>query len=200
MSNINIVEAYLKFNKKLIIYVSYFDNCMRTEGHSDILTGLSKYLNLKLINIKDYVTPEKKKIRNYEYDDYYHDDFYNYSKLNDDVENSKVNGVFLVGSFLDCSKVTFSIDYHIHLSLNKQNIIQAYSKHDIFKTWGVDNVTTLINKTIYPYYLSSLKKCAINIFFKMVDDKDVLMSTTQLEDSIWNLIIAFIQKSVSNKN
>lgn len=194
---VNIMEAHITMYKQLVIYLSYFDNC----GPKKVIEDLAKYLNMDIVNIKKYITPTKIMINDTEFDDYYNVDNYDYNSINVIVnkKKSEKNGVLLVGGFLDPTKINFTINYHIHLSLNKQNIFDIYKNNKKFKdVITEDNQKLLVNKLIYPAYLKFLKDSNISVFTKIYDD--TMLSNDQIEELVWNLIIAYIKKTVETKN
>ena len=141
----NIIEAYLKEYKQMIIMLIG----MPTSNKSNIAKELESDidLNFTLININDYI--EKKfiniEIKNINFKLYDHPDNINYTKLINDVNDKKSNGVILYGNSIDSNKIKditidFSYFFDIKPSLLKNNLIKKKKLpfHD-----EVDNITNV---------------------------------------------------------
>jgi hypothetical protein len=141
----NIIEAYLKEYKQMIIMLIG----MPTSNKSNIAKELESDidLNFTLININDYI--EKKfiniEIKNINFKLYDHPDNINYTKLINDVNDKKSNGVILYGNSIDTNKIKditidFSYFFDIKPSLLKNNLIKKNKLpfHD-----EVDNITNV---------------------------------------------------------
>jgi cytidylate kinase len=196
----NIVEAYLKFNKQLIFVVSGISGC----GKTTMTKKLSVDLNIKYINQFDYY------IKNYNnsvilsngttVNNWYTDDAIDWDRLNNDINKYKTDGVVISAFSLPTDKINFSIDYNIHIWITKTNCVEDrrkfLKKHkDIYGSQykSIENDTDKLemNKLIYPYYLESNKKMNID---ERINGNDI--RTKEVYDIVWDKIIDHIQQYI----
>jgi len=197
----NIIEAYIKFKGQLIIVISGISGCNKTS----IAKKVSKNFKIKYINQINYykeditdktVLPNNETIINW-----YNDDAINWNKFNNDIDTHKKNGIVISAFTLPKEKISFNIDYNIHVVISKKKCmdkINKYIKKQIEKNpeeYDLVNFTTeklKMNQLIYPYYLQSRENMKINKFINAIEK-----STTDLWDEIWDILIYdFIQKYV----
>lgn len=193
----NIVEAFIKFNGKLVIFVSGLSGC----GKTKMARNISSNLNLHLIDQFKYFK------KNYQNDvrlpngdtitNYNTDDAINWDKFNDHIKKYASSGVIVSGSSLVDEKITIKPDIHLHISINKKNCMEKRrlfmekNKKKFPKKYEKFNdpiQKVIMNQYVYPYYLDTIKRSTINKFLnanKLTDD--------QLWDNAWDTIIEFIQ-------
>lgn len=173
--NINIIEAYIKFNSQLIIVISNFPYCEK----KIVYNAIANALKFKIVYQSDYIKEQLKEI--------------NWDEFNEAVNSEKQNGIIVVASLLDNSKINFKVDYNIQVSLNKNSIIDLLTKSDQFEK-QLDDLKQFVNQTLYPAHLASVKNSTINKFINgnIIDDDT-------LEDYIWDSIIMFVKNSLQKK-
>src|SRR3989304_6417405 len=120
----NVVEAYLKFNGKLIIFLSGMSGC----GKTSIAKNLKRDFKLELIDeFKYYKKDYNNKIQlpdGTEVVNWYTDDSIDWDRLNKDIEKQQSKGVIVSGFSLPDDKIEVKPDFHIHLSISKQECIE----------------------------------------------------------------------------
>lgn len=178
----NIIEAFLKNNNQCIILISSFPDCVPP----NIIENLAKALKFHFVSTNSFLESVDKK---------YSNNSYNWDKLNEVINKNKANGVIISGIILPVENTTFKIDYHVHLALNKQNIMTRLQKNKIISKEVSEKDKTLVNKIIYPYYLESIKKTTINTFVNAYTNEK-LLDDNIVEDNIWDNIMTFIKKSI----
>ena len=158
----DLVEAFIKANKNLIIFISG----MTCSGKTKLAKTLSKILKVDHYQQKSYYNSEKaakKTLPNgitvVNWDS---DDVINWDKMNKEIKNHK-GGVIVSGMTLVDDKLDIKPDFHIHISISKQkcleNRIDYIKKNkDRFPT-EYDQIESgteklKMNSLTYPYYLS----------------------------------------------
>lgn len=197
----NIIEAYKKFNSKLIIIISGIDGC----GKNSIAKQMAKELDLSWINQKDYYDKSYDKTVTLSDDttlvNLSTDEAIDWDKFNKTVNKAKNKGLLISGVSFPTDKLKFEPDYHIHISLSKQNCIQRrqqfFEEHqdkypEDYKLIGSTTESLKMNKLIYPYYLESIKNMKINKFINANK-----FSKDEAMEEVWNLLIKFIQQFVN---
>lgn len=167
----NIVEAYLKFNKQLIILVSGLSG----SNKSQLAKFIERDFKIKSINIDDYCIKEFEKmvdvIDGVKINDWDDIDSVNWKNINKDVEKYKDLGVVLYGSYITSDKITFNPDFHIHVKISKQNLIDArrtFIKNNpdtcekLIKFVDTPTEHAIINKIVFPHYQKYLEQSKID--------------------------------------
>jgi len=204
----NIVEAYIKFNKKLIILISGLSGC----GKTGIGREISRDFKLPLINENEYCVkhfdnkvtlPDGKVITNWD-----SDDIYNWDKLNADIMQS--GSCVIVGTAFPDDKLKFNVDFHVHIKLSKQNIV---TRRERFKTehddCGQDELTHdetfVLNKYTLPYYYDLLKR---ETKMKYINANEIAESENddnqkyidKLYDEVFNYLMSVIQERLGRRS
>ncbi len=118
----NIVEAYKEFNGQLIILISGLSG----SGKTILAENICRDFKLKEINVRDYYKkdynetiklPNEKTVVNYDTDD-----AVDWTKLNEDINKLKKDGVVVIGHVFPTDKLDFKADYHTHLKISKQEL------------------------------------------------------------------------------
>lgn len=162
----NIVEAFVKIKGQFIVLISGLSG----SGKTKLGQNISKLFNMRLINEKNYLKkdyneqitlPNNVKIINWD-----SDDVYDWKKLNHDVLENKKEGIIVVGSSFPTNKLEFTVDFHIHIKLSKQNILkrrlQHSEKHQ--KKYNISLQQTIFNNFTYPYYIDLVSRSNITKF------------------------------------
>ena len=188
----NIVEAYIEFNKQLIILISGLPGC----GKVTVAKKVSDLFKLSFLDEIDYFKKdnnEKVKLSDGKIEkdvtNWYTDNAINWDKLNEDVTNLKSNGIVLSGISFPADKITFKPDYHLHLNISKQQCIDKRLKFLERYTDTEFMEKTVMNQLIYPYYIDVTKRSKINKFVNIndIDDEKVF-------DNVFTVLIGFIQE------
>lgn len=194
----NIIEAYIKFKKQLLIFISGLPGC----GKLSLAKNIAKDFNLKLIDQTDYYKQdydEKSTLPDGTFViNWYSDNAIDWDKLNDDIEKFKKDGLIVVGISLLEDKIKSTVDFHMHLNISKQVCMEKRKEfleknkdkdkyHQEYKLIGTPLEKVIMNQFIYQYYLDSTKKSKINKFINITE-----MNDFQVYDDAFNKIIAFI--------
>jgi uridine kinase len=188
----NIVEAFAKFNKQLIIIISGLSG----SGKSKIGSYIERDFKIKHINIDDYC---KKDYENYvevlegvKINDWDHIDAYNWDKINERVNDLKSKGVVISGPYVPTDNLNSKQDFHINIKISKQKLIE--NRHnfikenpekcaDLVKFLDTPTELAIINKVVYPHYLEYGQKSKI--------DKYINASEMEI-DEIYDIIADYL--------
>lgn len=199
----NIIEAYLMFNKKLIIILSGLSG----SGKTSIAKLIERDFKLLLINIEHFVNksynqteilPNGKKIINWD-----NVDSYDWDKINNMVVENQSKGVILCGPFFPTNKLNFICDFHIQIKIQKQilieNRIKYLKKNEIIEDDKnkivEDDVQTIVNKITYPLFLKYSEESKID---KYINSKD--LTQDQMYDQIADFLFFRINEYLKNQS
>lgn len=194
----NIVEAYIKFKKQLLILISGLPGC----GKLALAKNIASDFKLKLIDQIDYykqdydvksTLPDGTTVINW-----YSDDAIDWDKFNDDINKFKKDGLIVTGISLPEDKIKSQVDFHIHLNISKQVCMEKRKEfleknkdndkyQQEYKLIGTPLEKTIMNQFIYQYYLDTTKKSKINKFVNITE-----MDNRQVYDIAFDIIIKFI--------
>jgi hypothetical protein len=132
----NILEAYIKFKKQLIILVSGISGSNKRV----IASHLAKVLKLKHIKLESYIDKSYDKPENYSeinidgiesksliWDNI--KDSVDWHKFNKDVNNFKTKGVIVSGLGFPTDLINFVPDYYAHINIPKQVLMEKRQKY-----------------------------------------------------------------------
>lgn len=195
----NIVEAYIKFKKQLIIFISGLPAC----GKLKLAKKIKKDFNLKLLNQFDYYRKDYN-VKTTLQDgtiliNWYTDLAIDWTKLNEDIDKYKKDGIIVVGFSLPEDKFSQDIDFHLHLNIPKQLCMEKRKEFieknkdknkykEEFSLIGSVTEKLRMNQLIFPYYLESMKKSKINKFINIAT-----MSDDEVYDTAFKYLIDFIE-------
>ena len=154
----NIVEAYIKFNKKLVILISG----MQGTEKNIISKEISKIFKIESISLRNFIKKDYNKIITLENGDTFIDwdnkDAYDWDKFNKYVEEKKENGILIYGFSFTNDDIKFKYDFHLHIKLSKKNYIEARHDYlnknkekleDLYKLINTQTESIMINKYLY---------------------------------------------------
>jgi cytidylate kinase len=190
----NVVEAYTQFKGQLIIVISGIAGSNKNK----IAKIIANSLKLQLIKQIDYYKPsyDKKITRpdGIEIINLNTDDVIDWDKFNNDVNHMSQKGVILSVSTLPNNMINFTVDYHIHLAISKQNYAENREKY--LTRYKDDNpqdfseLNTQIDKwkinQNYMYYKNSINNMNIHKFITVNNSN---AEGSDIIDNIWNDII-----------
>lgn len=200
----NIVEAYLKFNNKLIIIISGLSG----SGKSQIASNIERDFKLKKIDIEKYCSPENDTIvelsNGIKVKDWDHIDSYKWNEINDIVTKNESSGVVICGPYFPDNKLTFKTDFHIHIKISKQTLIEKRHEfiknnpekcHELIDFLDTPTETLIINTITYPHYLDYVKESTIH---KYINSKDLTID--QIYDQTADFLFNKIQEYLTEYN
>ncbi len=206
MKNMNILDAYIKYNKQLIIFISGLSG----SNKSKIAQNLANEFKINFINTRDYLNkniydekelPNGKKIRIY--------NEFKWSEILDKINELKGQGIIVSGEYFPIDKLNeIYVDLHLHIKLTKQNIIKKRLNYikmlndNEKKSYNDDDTETLIvNQILYPYYLDILQKSHINKFINANEYIELNEDeyNEKVTDKIFNIVIENIIENLKSK-
>lgn len=198
----NIVEAYIKFKKGLIILVSGLSGC----GKNDVAREIERDFKLTKLNLDDYCKEDyantveladKTVITDWD-----NIDAYDWERFNEDVNKLKKKGLVITGTYFTTNSLKFKPDVHVHIKITKEDLLKRRAKHintskcntNVRTYFNTPTYTLILNKLTLPQYYDSIKKSNITKFFN-ISEKTV----EQLYDEIGDFLIEFIHNKVYKK-
>ena len=193
----NIVEAYIKFNKQLIIAISGISGC----GRINLAKDIERDFNLKLIDLYDFYDldyEETVQIKDKTIINWYKQEAFNWNKFNEYVNENKNKGIVLVGLCFPDDKIDFNIDSHIFVGRDKkeclekrQEFIKRNKETYKYEYNNLDFEKTKFNKLEFPFVLEMQKKSKIDKFVNATE-----LTSSQVYDRIYEYLIVLIQKKL----
>jgi len=170
----NVVEAYIKYTKSLIILISG----MSGSGKTDMAKYIERDFKIKRINLNDYCKKNYDKtevIDGKKIVDWDHIDAIDWDKFNKDIDEMGKNGVVVSGFVFPKDKVDFKVNFHLHIKINKKTLLEKrheyLEKHkddekckELYELKGTPIELAIINKLTYPHYLDYVKESDIHRF------------------------------------
>ena len=193
----NIVQAFKKFNGKLII------SGLSGSGKTSIAKFIERDFKLVLINIDNFVIEKFDETvelsNNVKVTNWDSVDSFDWDAINKIVNDNKANGIVLCGPYFPLEKIKFESDFHIQIKVPKQILIEkrlkfAESNRDKFKTLEtIDNqiISTIVNKITYPLYLKYTEESKID---KFVNSKDI--TKDQIYDEVAEYLFYKIKENL----
>lgn len=205
---VNIVEAYIKFNKQLVILISGHNG----SGKMKIARFISDLFKIKLSKLSDYYYSEEyySKPDNYvrlnenvkvlNWDNI--DKSVNWDSLNTHIDTYGPKGLVIVGFNFPRDKITRKIDYHIHVKISKAKLFENREKYEkahenIYKNdIEREHAKLIFNKITY------------NLYFDIVNNRSKInkwinaneKSLEQMKEDIFSYLIKNIGFWISNYN
>tara|TARA_Y100000780_G_scaffold231670_1_gene258027 strand:- start:2975 stop:3577 length:603 start_codon:yes stop_codon:yes gene_type:complete len=194
----NIVEAYIRINKQLIILVSGVSGCGKTSLAKDI----ERDFNLKFIDQYDFFKKDYnetyKLSTGEEIINWYTEDAIDWDKMNETIINNADKGVIVTGVSFPIEKLNFKTDYHIFVGRPKQECLRKRSEYiaKFSNRYKYENNNPnfekiKFNKLEFPFVLQSQKKANID---KFINGEN--LSSVEVYDIAFDFLINSIQKSL----
>ena len=187
----NIVEAYIKENKQMVILISGFSGSGKTIISRSLLKDINKSNKdnndnkdnqFTFLNLNDFLKSESVynnvvEVGELKVIDWDSPDAVNWEEFNKKINEVKNNGVIVSGFAFPKDKLSFKVDFHIHLKMLKDDLIKNRSD---FTAEKIDDKTSriaeigeemekrILNKVTFPHYLNSLQTSTFN---KMINVK-----------------------------
>jgi uridine kinase len=198
MSEMTVIEAYIKFNNQLIILISGLPGSNKNKLSKELASIFKiKYMSLRDFLKKDYnktvdLSNGSKVI------DWDNNDAYNWDKFNSEINKCKSEGIVVAGFAFPTELVKFKVDFHINIKISKKQYIDYRHKYltdnkdknkELFDLIDTTTESLIINKLIYPHYLEYTQSSTINKYINTheLDYSGVL-------DQAFDYIIFVIQK------
>lgn len=182
----NIVEVYKSQHKQLVILLSGFSGSGKSLLGKSLVKDFNKNKNEKstdfvFLNLNDFYLDESEykkivevgELKVVDWDD---PEAVNWEKFNKKINEIKSNGVVVSGFAFPKDKLNFTVDFHIHIKISKDDLIK--NRHE-FTQEKLDDKTSrvgeigeemekrILNKVTFPHYLKSLESSIINKFYSV---------------------------------
>lgn len=195
----NIIEAYIKFNKQLVIIISG----MNGSGKNTAAKNISKLFKLELIDLHDYINDNFSNIIKLpdgtNYNNINTNELYDWSKFNKYVNDNKYKGLIITGELFPEDYTEFNFDYHIQIKLSKKNLFNRRIYN--LKKKGIDIYVKrekyIFNEFTYPYYLNETEKSEINKFINANNLTN--LNNDEYNEIIYDLCYDYLIKYIESK-
>lgn len=182
----NIVEAFLKFNKQTIIAFTGLSG----SGKNKLAQFFSKLFNYKFIKLEDFYKDDYDKtiqlsnenIINW-FDIYESIDWKRFNKY---VNENKHDGLIIVGFGLPTNLIDFDIDYNIHIKISKKTLVENNKIND-------DNLE-IMNKITIPLNIKIIEDSTIDKFVNAN-----ILTIDEQKNEIFDYLMSIIQKWLDEK-
>lgn len=125
----NIVEAYIKLRKQLVILISGFSGC----GKTILAKSIERDFKLKFLNLNNFYKSDFNETVDLGHDvkvvDWDSENAIDWDKFNKIVDEEKENGVVICGFGFPGDKLKFKVDFHINLRIKKEKLIENRHKY-----------------------------------------------------------------------
>ena len=200
----NIVEAFTKLNGKFIILISGLSG----SGKNMVAKNIANDFKFRLFDLESYCDKNfNKKVKvsnNLTITDWDDINSYNWTKFNKEVEADQDKGVVVCGYMFPQDKLTIEPDFHIHIKLSKQKIMECrleyIKKHEnmckeIFPILDTPDELLLINSVVYPHYTKYLELSKIQKFLNGNN-----LSKEQMYDQTFEFLIEQVKNKIDKYN
>ena len=201
-TKMNIVEAYLKKRKQLVILISGFSGC----GKSVIAKNIAKDFNIEYLNLNNFMkedyaeTTTPKILLDKKIIDWDDPTAINWDEFNNKINEIKNKGVIVSGFGFPSDKLQFHTHYHIHLKISKDLLLKNRKEYKLenadTKLENIDEELEkkILNNISYPHYIEILGKSKVNTTIQVGEN------LKETYDSVFDNLIEFINDKVySNK-
>ena len=205
---LNIIQAQLKFNNKLIILLSGLSGTFKNK----IAKDLAKHFNINIISLRFFIKNDYDKEQILTNGDKFIDcdniEAYDWKKFNSYIEEKSKTGIIVYGFSFPKDLISFQPNFHFNIKITKQKYIEE--RHKFLKQNPKSNKKLLdliesktenlmINDYIYPNYLDYIKRSDINRFFN-ANEKSIEIIFDEMFDHIINQIEKIIYNTKDTKD
>jgi len=200
----NIVEAYIKFNKGLTVLISGLSG----SGKTKLMQEIERDFKIKGINIEKFCV-KKNDItvalpNGVTVTDWDHIDSYDWENINKTIDENKSKGIVVCGPYFPTDKLNFQPDFHINIKISKQQLVQR--RHDYIKNnpekcknlvqfLDTPTETLIINKITFPHFLEYSEKSKIDKYINAHE-----LNSNQIYDQAADFLFNKIQYFLNNHN
>jgi adenylate kinase family enzyme len=194
----NIIDAYLKLNGQMIILISGMSGTRKSEI-ANFFSGLFGFL---LFQMSDFYKENYKESNNYvelpngdsilDWENI--DNSIDWEKMNNHVNEKKKYGIILEGFGFPEDKINFKCDYHIHLKISKEKLLERREKykekHPGENIYDKNIEKLILNKITIPHYLKLRDRSKIDKYININENENI----DEIKKNIFEFIKSGTQK------
>jgi tRNA uridine 5-carbamoylmethylation protein Kti12 len=193
----NIVQAYTEFNKQNIILISGLPYSKK----SVFAKFLAKLFDFEIINLENHYYDIETFQKDENFVEIGEDKILNWYNIYESIDwktfNKKVNehkkGIIIYGLGFPKELLDFSPNFHIHIKLSKQKLLDILEKE---KKDDIMSSPDVINKLLFPTYIKSRENSIITKYM----NSNNYESSDKLKKDIYDYIISVINNYLNNIN
>ena len=204
MTEMTVVEAYIKFSGQLIILVSGLPGCNK----SKISKKIAELFKIQHLNLRQFIKEDYNDVvelsNGSKVIDWDNENAYDWDKFNSKIEEVKSSGVIISGVVFPSDNIKFKVDNHLNIKISKQKYITCRhefltknkeTKKDLFELIDSSTESLTINKLIYPHYLEYTQRSAISKFLNGND-----ANSEELFNEAFDHLIEDVQQYLKRQN
>jgi uridine kinase len=201
----NVIEAYIKFNKQLVILISGFSG----SGKTLLARKIQRDFKLTFINLNDFYKENFDKIIDLGHDvkviDWDDPDAIDWDKFNDKINSIKDKGVVCSGFGFPSDKLNFEPNFHIRIDIPKPKLIEMRHKYlDENKDNKLNDIKDsraellILNKLSYQHHEEIKVKSKYTFKYSLFNEEDLDLEKIpdKTYDDIFNYLIKEIEKNL----
>jgi hypothetical protein len=204
----NVIEAFIKYNKQFIILLSGFSG----SGKTLLARNIQRDFKLEFINLNNYYKEDYNKVVDLGYGikviDWDDPDAIDWDKFNEKVNLLKDKGLVCCGFGFPSDRLKFEANFHIRIDIPKNKLIEMRQKYldenQDNKLNEIKDTRTeilILNKLSYPHHekikTNSKYTFKYSLFNEQEFDLDKIPQKTY--DDIFNYLINNIEKNLYKK-
>jgi len=204
----NVVEAYIKVNKQLIILISGFSG----SGKTLLARNIQRDFKLEFVNLNDFYKEDYNVVVDLGYDtkvvDWDNPDSIDWDKFNDKINSDKSKGIVCVGFGFPTDKLQFEPNFHIRIDMPKQKLLDLRHKYldenkdNKLNEYKDSKIELLIlNKLSYPHHDKIKIKSKYTYKYNLFDKENLTLDEIpqKMYDDIFDYIIKGIEQNLYKK-
>jgi uridine kinase len=204
----NIIEAYIKFNKQLIILISGFSG----SGKTLLARKIQRDFKLEFINLNDFYKENFDKVVDLGHDikviDWDDPESIDWDKFNEKINSVKDKGVVCSGFGFPIDKVKFEPNFHIRIDIPKAKLIDMRHKYlDENKDNKLNDIKDsraellILNKLSYQHHEDIKTKSKYTFKYSLFSEEDLDLDKipNKTYDDIFDYLIKEIEKNLYKK-
>ena len=205
----NVVEAYIKYNKQLIILISGFSG----SGKTLLARNIQKDFKLEFINMNEFYKENYDNVVDIGSDikviDWDNSDAVDWDKFNEKINLDKNKGIVCVGFGFPTDKLKFEPNFHIRIDMPKPKLIELRHKYldenkdNKLNEYKDSKIELLIlNKLSYPHHEEIKFKSKYTYKYSLFDKENLTLDEIpqNMYDNVFDYLISQIQQYLNKKN
>jgi uridine kinase len=197
----NVVEAYIKFNKQLIILITGFSG----SGKTLLARKIQRDFKLEFINLNDYYKENYDKIVDLGHEvkviDWDDPESIDWDKFNKKIDSIKNKGVVCSGFGFPSDKINFEPNFHIRIDIPKAKLIEMRHKYlDENKDNKLNDIKDsraellILNKLSYQHHEEIKTKSKYTYKYSLFNEED--LDPDKIPDKTYDDIFEYLIKEI----